>query len=438
MKIELTIKVDYLPTWGMQEGVRELLQNAKDAETEFSAPMSVRMRGNTLVIENDGCTLPYEALLLGHSSKHDRGDLIGKFGEGFKLGILALLRAGHSVKIRNGSEVWLPEIAVSEKFSARVLAFEILKNRKAENRIAIEIGGISPTTFAKDICPRFLWLRMASDKGARDRIATEHGTLLLDDSHKGKIFVKGIFVEAKPDLTVGYDLDVSVDRDRRMVDSFDFSWKTRMLWAQAMASRPDLFASYLDIIETNGPEAKHLDDYSARKLPEDFVTHAVEAFQARHGDKAIPVSNMGESSELEHFGRVGIVVNPAMRAILETRMGTLEQVQASLKNEVMRTYSWNQLDDSQRANLTRAVRLVVEHAPCSLSDINVVDFRSPGLQGTACGGSIQIAAKVLGSAADTLAVIVHEVAHANGGDGEKGHVAEIERIWSGIVESLSS
>jgi hypothetical protein len=42
MKTELTIKTDYLPNWGAFEGVRELLQNGKDAETEFHAKLEVR------------------------------------------------------------------------------------------------------------------------------------------------------------------------------------------------------------------------------------------------------------------------------------------------------------------------------------------------------------------------------------------------------------
>ena len=38
----------------------------------------------------------------------------------------------------------------------------------------------------------------------------------------------------------------------------------------------------------------------------------------------------------------------------------------------------------------------------------------------------------------TLAVLVHETAHATSGgsDGSKEHVAEIEAIWSGVCEVL--
>lgn len=145
MKFELTIKTTYMPEWGIWEGLRELAQNGRDAEVEFDAPLTVRHRKEsmTLVIENDGCVLPYEALLLGHTSKTSRPDLIGKFGEGLKLGILALVRAGCEIKIRSGSEVWVPSIQRSEKFKADVLTFDIQKGREPKNRVAIEVANVS-------------------------------------------------------------------------------------------------------------------------------------------------------------------------------------------------------------------------------------------------------------------------------------------------------
>lgn len=151
MKVELTIKVDYLPKWGALEGLRELIQNGKDAETEFRAPLEVRHRKDTnvLVIENDGCTIPHEALLFGHTSKLGRSGMIGKFGEGLKLGVLALVRAGHTVRIRSGSEVWIPKIERSEKFNADVLT------------VTIEKGA------PKRIASRSRWIRLLPKPGRR-------------------------------------------------------------------------------------------------------------------------------------------------------------------------------------------------------------------------------------------------------------------------------
>lgn len=436
MKVELTIKVDYLPSWGLQEGVRELLQNAKDAETELSAPMSVRMRDNVLVIENEGCTMPYEALLLGHTTKSDRGDLIGKFGEGFKLGILALLRIGHTVKIRNGSEVWIPEIVQSEKFGARVLAFDIAKGRKAEDRVQIEISGISPDFFRDNIKPRFLWL----DKDGRrkeDSVETYSGSLLLSEHHKGKIFVKGILVETKPTLMVGYDLNnAAVDRDRKMVESYDFAYEARRVWKEALNKRPELSGSFVALLSSNSDEVRDMASYTAADFPLALRERVAASFVAEYGANSIPVSNLNEAVELEHFGRRGVIVNRAMRSMLETTMGELSKVQEALKTEEIRVYQLDELFHSQRENLERAIRLVSLASPVSLANVSVVDFRSANLHGLYCDGAIKLALRVVNERADCLATLVHEVAHHAGSDGSHEHVAEIERIWSVIVESM--
>jgi len=50
MKIELSIKVDYLPEWGAWQGIRELFQNARDAREEFGATLEVAHSGTTLTV----------------------------------------------------------------------------------------------------------------------------------------------------------------------------------------------------------------------------------------------------------------------------------------------------------------------------------------------------------------------------------------------------
>jgi hypothetical protein len=437
MKIELTIKSDYLPGWGLHEGVRELLQNAKDAEVEFSAPMSVRMRDDVLIVENEGCTMPYDALLLGHSTKTSRGDLIGKFGEGFKLGILALIRAGHSVKIRNGAEVWTPTLDWSEKFSSKVLIFNIQGGRKDENRVQIEISGINPEYFKNEIKPRFLWLDK-DGRRAEERVETCYGTLLLSERYKGKLYVKGIFVENKPDLTVGYDLqDADVDRDRRMVGSYDFGRRSRLIWETAVATRPDLLDPFFQLIELQSPEMAGFDGWDARRLSPEIQAFVVNKFTERNGSDAIAVRNLGESAELDHFGKKGVICSEAMRAVVETKQGDFTAVKAALAKETVKVYSWSELSDLQKENLKRAISLVNPHAPVGLEMVEVCDFRSENLLGMHSAGKVSLSAKVLTIRSETLATLVHEVAHENGKDGEKGHVAEIERIWAGIVEALS-
>ena len=89
-KLQLTIKKTYRPSWGAFQGVRELIQNAKDGQTAFGGDMDVwHVPGDhtlgerdRLMIENTGTVLSREALLLGETTKDGRKDMIGHFGDG--------------------------------------------------------------------------------------------------------------------------------------------------------------------------------------------------------------------------------------------------------------------------------------------------------------------------------------------------------------------
>jgi len=152
VRIELSINTKYMPAWGLWEGVRELIQNAKDGETQLSAKMTVEHDAatDTLTITNEGATLPHEALLLGHTTKLGDKNTIGQFGEGLKIGLLAIVRAGHAVAIRNGGESWTPVMIQSPAFGVEVLAVAAgprerrvgeLRERVREGEVARRRGG---------------------------------------------------------------------------------------------------------------------------------------------------------------------------------------------------------------------------------------------------------------------------------------------------------
>lgn len=436
MKIELTIKTTYLPNWGVWEGVRELIQNGRDAEFEHNAKLTVRHRkeAETLVIENEGTTLPYEALLLGHTTKADRPDMIGKFGEGLKLGVLALVRAGASVKIRSGGEVWTPSIQRSEKFNADVLVFDIQKGRKADNRVAVEIGGIPLETW-QDVQDRFLFLKgTLSDK---DHVPTYSGSLLTGDYYRGRVFVKGIFVSHDPRLSYGYDFkEADLDRDRKMVSKYDLAYRTQAIWREAMSRRPDLIQDFSSLLEREAADLEGLDEWAVSMLPEDIRQTLAKNFVARYGESALPVSNLAESAEIEHLGKVGVVVPKGLRLTLEKVLGSVQTNKEKLREEVTRTYGWHELTADDKAHINRALDLINPVEAVTLDSVDVTDFRDDNIRGMFRDGRILLARKILSDRNLTLRVMVHEVAHRAGGDGEKAHVSNIERIWSGIVAGM--
>lgn len=432
-KLELSINAKYLPGWGAWEGIRELVQNGKDAETEFDAPLKVTHHNGTLRIENEGATLSREALLFGTSSKTDRSDMIGKFGEGLKLGVLALVRSGRTVKIRTGAEVWSAYIARSERYEADVLHFEIKGGNEDKRRVRVEISDVDDTTW-NGLRERFLFLTKFKKD---ERVETDRGDLLISDRFKGQIFVKGIYIQTDTRLSAGYNFNhATVDRDRKMIGGFELEWESSRVWELSIGQRPDLLDPFFQMMIDNKPDVAGL-AHTAGSASKDVQTKIAKAFEKKFGEGVVPVSNLAESSEVGHLGKRGIVVSKALGAMLATVMGSKEDLQKQMREEVTRTLSWHDMTEAQTATLTANIDLVKSvRSECALDIVDVVEFRSPTLMGQFKNGRLLIAARLLDDSDELLATLVHEYSHHNGGDGEKNHVMAIENLWRDIVKTL--
>lgn len=441
--IELTVKSTYLPTWAAYEGVRELVQNAKDAEREHGAEMTVTHKGDVLVIENAGTQLPIQALLVGHTSKAERRDLIGQFGEGLKFGTLALVRAGHKMVIRTGAETWTPSIRPSATFGGEpVLTFEITPSRLV-NKVRIEVHGITAEDW-KTFRECFLFL---TGRKGDDVVETIYGSLLLAPRMKGRVFVKGIFVQKDEKLDYGYDLShAEVDRDRRLIARWDLTGATRRIWEQALAQRPELADGFFAALEKGRTDVEGIASWNVDSLPAPAIDAAAAAFKARHGEDAVPVKDFGESRDLGHLGKKGVVVPEALSAVLARVLGSTEAVKEQLRAEAAARFAWTDLTPAERDVYDAAERLVaqaqaaLDGKPHAGYPIDVVEFRDPALLGRYGAGRIELARTCLASVPQAVEVLVHETAHARtgAGDGEKAHVEEIERLWRTVFAALWS
>lgn len=437
-KQELSIESSYLPEWGVWEGVREIVQNGKDAETEHDAKLTVSHSDNTLIVTNVGATIPLESLLLGRTSKCGKDDLIGQFGEGLDLGLLALVRAGRSVKIRTGDQVWKPVIAKSKSFDADVLWVEYAGGRKYQNRAQFEIEVTAEEW--RDYKQKFMFLGTVPEDQV---VNTARGKLLLGDTLKGCLYVKGIFVQFDPKVQYGYDYEyVNVDRDRKMVSSFDKNWENTKIWLEAVNKNPStLFDPFFKLLQDETSDLDGVGEYNIHELSDDMVDQVAAKFAAIHGDSAVPVENLEQSRELEHLGRKGIVTPKAMRMVIQRKQGSLSMVQDQLRKETTTSYSWHELSKLEKTNVELSVSLIesVEGFPNSvglLSLVSIVDFRSDTLLGQFKDGNIFLSKKILTDREETIATLVHEFAHFGGGDGAYGHVAMMERLWKGVVKAL--
>jgi hypothetical protein len=161
-----------------------------------------------------------------------------------------------------------------------------------------------------------------------------------------------------------------------------------------------------------------------------------EDFKAKHGENAVPVASLAESKDIEHLGKKGVVVSKQLGHVLAETLGNALSIKAALMREVVKHYGWHELAQSERDSLIEAVNLVNPIESVKLDDIEVVDFRDPNLMGQFKERRIFIAYKYLKDPNETLRILVHEVAHRLGDDGDVGHVHCIENIWKGIVTQL--
>jgi hypothetical protein len=438
-KIELSIKATYLPGWGIFEGCRELIQNARDAEVQYNAPMEIsyakRKRNGkdvgAIIITNTGAILPPEALLIGHTTKESDNRLIGKFGEGLKFGVLALLRNGVDIKIRNGSEVWVPYIGHSEKFNADVLFFNVTKGHKNERRIQFEIIGVDESDW-KTIKNRLLFIGEYPES-----IKVYNGSVITDLNYRGQIFVKGMFV-AQTDFVFGYDFDdADIDRDRRMVN--DLSNKTSYLLSRAI-DEGHLANQVFNLMQDGSREVSDINSWMLSENGRKAI--ALEFQRANPG--VIPVERDDQVKELQSYGKKAKQVPWGMRTILESEIGSAANALSELRQSDRIQYSLSELNQEERDNLRQAVSMTgracqkLSEVVVPLEKILVVDFHNDNRLGTydPNNGNIRLARKILSSKSKTIYTLVHEVAHTHGGDGVRSHESAIGSIMEKILDEL--
>lgn len=440
----LTLKATYLPGWNLYEGIRELVQNARDAELQDSAPMKVdfcyRVRNKTpvgtVVIVNEGTTIPKEAFLIGHTSKEGRSDLIGKFGEGFKFGILALLRIpGIEIKIRNGSESWNPVIARHKDYDAEVLAFDVFEGNKHEDRVQIEIIGVAAEDWNK-IQEKFLFINPPHEATVTNVYG---GKVLLSPQYKGMLFVKGMYVCTKPGLFYGYDADhADIDRDRRMLSN---SGEVTANLLSAACKTGKLTSKVYELLHEGSPEVSQMYAYS---LGEEALADLAASFRKQYGEDALPADSDEQVTELSHLGVRGVRLPYNLNNIIAYKLGTPKENVAKLKMNAKHTFSFEELDKFEQDNFSDALEYLIRCLNSSKYDsslvdrISIVEFSDDELLGTYCinDKSIRLARHCLKKVSTTLRVLIHEAAHEAGLDGTSQHEAAIGHLTESMLSLL--
>ena len=278
--IELSLSRNYVCNWGLWEAVREILQNGQDSEKD-GHPLHIDYReaDECLVISNDDVTLDISSLVLGNGTKQDNEEAIGKYGEGYKLALLVLLRLNKHVKIYTGNEMWVPKFINSKTFGTEVLAIErkTIEGTPDEERVTFVIDDITIDEFRK---LRLYGIRIAKDTGGYigKTVDCEYGTILLDDKYKGRFYVEGLYVQKDDNFKYGYSFKnevVNLDRDRKAINYYDLcELTTKSILTQT---------SDFQIVETSlssktydSKDLQYFYNQASTEFKEGFAEHYVE------------------------------------------------------------------------------------------------------------------------------------------------------------------
>lgn len=365
-KVSLNVDKNYASDWKVYAGVRELLANAKDADedghkmTVEHFPRTSRLEITTASIYVD----PAKLLILGKTDK-GTGNHRGRFGEGFVLGCLALMRAGLDVSFRNGEHSW--SISFEEPDDDHPLAGNQLMTfrsrklavREADFQVTVEN---MPTEAWEVLKKMFLFIE---EPRGMDTLQLDTGRLLLAEDRKGQVFSRGVFVRLFDDLACGYDLkDLPLDRDRRFVNEWDLHYKLGALWQEACRKAPSLAAPRVyDMAKANTPEAKQFKWHTDEQLLKDVR----ERYEAEHGTDAVPVGTMREAKEVESVGGKPTMVSEVLKELLEKSGLSAETAKRQLEGQVDARFTWS--------DLTTTERIIADRLMAVVPDFTVVQFK---------------------------------------------------------------
>ncbi|TFG81299.1 MAG: hypothetical protein E4G74_04380 [Erysipelotrichales bacterium] len=369
-----------------------------------------------------------KVLLLGQTSKEGRG-LRGHFGEGLNLAMLAAVRAENDMQVITSTEIWTPLLESRAEYgNETVLVVNIKKRKRTQTTEHVTVRIKMTVEEWAELESRFLFLNPP-----KKAFTSHQGTVLMDEKHVGCYYSKGIFVTRSQNaMQFGYDFsNIELDRDRRMIDPWNAEYTMANILGEAMAQKPEMFISHVfDMLSSDSAETKNLKYHMSKDS--EALKLLTNEFERRNGDGALPVSNMSESREIEHYGRRGVVVGTNLAEILQKQVGTFQAIQQELKLQTVKRYSWSELSDDEQSSMLWAEERLREIGIENLN-VTIADFTRDDIQGLASlnDGKIEIRRADLSDRFVYLTTLVHEVSHTleQAKDGEHEHVAKIEEIW---------
>lgn len=304
-KYELPLSVNYVRHWGIVEAVRELLQNALDSDSPFEFQHG---KGFVRIISR-GSYLPTETLVLGETTKADDNKKIGSFGEGYKIALLVLVRAGISVEVFNNDKYWVPSLESSKQFNGtQVLVIKEKPYNPGSNPgLIFHLSGLSDQQIA-DVSRSCIRLWQPEEVGVVE--PTPWGDVLLN--HSGTLFVNGLFV-CNTRLKYSYNMKpqyLRLERDRQTVSTFDLQWLTMQMWNHIAAKHP---MTLCNMVDGKALDVEYIDSAASELVKGIYHSH----FQSTNGQK-VAVEDQLNYDAVAAYATPVLVPGTAVRLLAAT------------------------------------------------------------------------------------------------------------------------
>lgn len=345
---EITISPNYVSNWGINEAIREILQNAIDADKN-GYKKSIYYNGDTLYINNEGISLSAKDLILGCSSKSDQDGMIGKYGEGFKLALVVLLRKGMNVYVDNDDKLWSPSFKVSEQFGTQVLNIEESDDGRGEGLTFV----VSPVD--QQLYNSLLNYFPCIDESFGNVVNCDNGQILLDKQFKGKMYVEGLYIQTDDNFQYGYNFNsdvVELDRDRKAINYYEL----RALTAQSIVTAEECNKEIFDAITKSCVDVRDIEEV-IDEASESFLEEYREQFYYENElEENTLVATESVMKQLEQMDiDVPVVKGTEIQSYLiakaNDRLGIIEEAKEAIKNKDEKEEAIDDFKNSKYARL---------------------------------------------------------------------------------------
>lgn len=277
--IQYGIGKDYLPTWGVNEALREIYQNFLDYGKFTQKVTPFNKKGLDMVqvnISNTFIPEDLEFFQIGKSMKGDNKEAIGQHGEGLKMAMLVFLRLGYEITIYTNKVSIIPTWTIQELIG-QTLGLKIVPTEEVRNRFTIIMR------LPKDEFDEFNNNMIRES----DVIYSHpyHGDIV--NKPVGNLYSGRLFVCKVKNFKKSYNLPPSVlklDRDRRVPGAFETSYHT---------SKINQAQEEFSFVDQNYDDMKYVSKVPEKLYPTikpKLIGNNIE-FVAKVADKEVVIKN---------------------------------------------------------------------------------------------------------------------------------------------------